>query len=419
MEQTFAEKALSKACGKTVRSGDVAVVEPDFCMSHENASAVAGTFRKIGLKKVWNPDRIVIIFDHTVPAATGPHADAQKIVRDFVREQGIRHFYDMHNDGGICHQIMCQEGFAAPGLVTVGTDSHTCTHGAVGAFSTGIGRSEMAAIWATGQIWLQVPASIKVTAKGNFTPGVSAKDFILRVVGDFTADGADYKSVEFHGPGIAGMGVSERMTLCNMGVEMGAKNAVCPPDAVAQEFLRGKIKSSASELLWADADAVYEKELEYDLGALEPGVAKPDTVDNYALVSSVAGTPVNQAFIGSCTNARLDDLRIAAAILKGRRVAVRTLVYPASRAVFAEALRDGTIQTLLEAGCTVSHPGCGPCAGVYGGLLAPGEVCISTANRNFKGRMGSKESGIYLASPATVAWSAVRGAISDPREAAA
>jgi len=416
MGQTFAEKVLSKAYGKTVRSGDVAIVEPNFCMSHENASAIIGTFKKIGLKKVWNPDKIVIIFDHTVPAATGPYADAQKIVRDFVKEQGIRHFYDMNSNGGICHQIMCQEGFAAPGLITVGSDSHTCTHGAVGAFSTGIGRSEMAAIWATGQLWFQVPSTIKINVEGSFRKGVSAKDLILKIIGDFKADGADYKSVEFHGTGIDAMSVSERMTLCNMGVEMGAKNAVCKPDKTVEDFLKGRTKDGSSEALWADSDAAYDSEVFYDLTTLEPGVAKPDTVDNYAPISEVTGTPIHQAFIGSCTNARLDDLRIAAETLKGRQVAVRTLVYPASREVFAEAMREGVIQTLLDAGCTINHPGCGPCAGVYGGLLASGETCISTANRNFKGRMGSKDAGVYLASPATVAWSAVQGCISDPRE---
>lgn len=416
MGQTFAEKILSKSYGKTVRAGDVAIVEPNFCMSHENASAIIGTFRKMGLKKVWNPDKIVIIFDHTVPAATGPYADAQKIVRDFVDEQGIKHFYDMHRNGGICHQIMCQEGFAAPGLVTVGSDSHTCTHGAVGSFSTGIGRSEMAAIWATGKLWFQVPSTIKINVEGAFRKGVSAKDLILKIIGDFKADGADYKSVELHGPGIDAMRVSERMTLCNMGVEMGAKNAVCKPDQAVADFQWGRIKDPSSQPIWADDDAVYEAEVCYDLSRLEPSVTKPDTVDNYAPLSDVDGTPVHQAFLGSCTNALLDDLRIAASILKGRQVAVRTLVYPASREVFAQAMGEGVIQTLLDAGCTINHPGCGPCAGVYGGLLASGEICISTANRNFKGRMGSKDAGVYLASPATVAWSAVQGRISDPRE---
>lgn len=416
MGLTFAEKVLGRASGRSVRAGDVVVVEPDFCMSHENASAIAGTFAKIGVKRVWNPEKIVIIFDHTVPAATAGYADVQKIVRDFAFAQGINNFYDLQSNGGICHQIMCQEGYAAPGLVTVGSDSHTCTHGAVGAFSTGIGRSEMASIWATGQIWLQVPQSIKVTVTGTFRKGVSAKDLILKILGDFKADGADYMSVEFHGEAIEAMSISERMTLCNMGVEMGAKNAVCRPDEKTAAFLAGKIKSPASTPLWADDDAVYATEVHYDLGQLTAGVAKPHTVDNYAPLAEVAGTVVHQAFIGSCTNARLDDLRLAASILKGRKVKVRTLVYPASREVMRGAMAEGLLETFLDAGCTICHPGCGPCAGVYGGLLATGEVCISTANRNFQGRMGDKNSQIYLASPMTAAWSAVCGEIRDASE---
>ncbi len=414
--RTFAEKILSKACGKEVRAGEVAVVQPNFCMSHENASAIIKTFEKIGLEKVFNPDAIVIIFDHTVPASTPAYAAAHKIVREFVTRQGIKNFYDLNSNGGICHQIMCQEGYAAPGMVTVGSDSHTCMHGAVGAFSTGIGRTEMAAVWATGSIWLQVPHSIKINATGAFAKGVTAKDLILKVIGDIKSDGADYMSVEFHGGGVDNMSVSERMTLCNMGVEMGAKNAVCPPDAKVLEYQRGKVKNPASVPVWADADATYGRELSYDLATLEPCVAKPHTVDNYAPVSGLGKVPIHQAFIGTCTNARLDDLRVAASVLKGRTVAVRTLVYPASRQVFREAMDEGIIQTLLDAGCTIEHPGCGPCIGVYGGALADNETCISTANRNFRGRMGSKESNIYLASPATVAWSAVRGEVSDPRE---
>lgn len=416
MGRTFAEKVLSKSSGKAARAGDVVVVEPDFCMSHENASAIIGTFGKIGLTKVWNPDRIVIIFDHTVPTSTSGYADVQKIVREFAAAQGVKNFYDLQSNGGICHQIMCQEGHAAPGLVTVGSDSHTCTHGAVGAFSTGIGRSEMASIWATGRIWLQVPHSVKITVSGTFAKGVSAKDLILKIIGDFKADGADYMSVEFHGAAIDAMSISERMTLCNMGVEMGAKNAACRPDEKTAAFLEGKNISPASEPLWADPDAVYAKEIAYDLGQLKAGVAKPHTVDNYAPLAEVTGTRIHQAFIGSCTNARLDDLRLAAKVLKGRKVAVRTLVYPASREVMVRAMAEGVLQTLAEAGCTICPPGCGPCAGVYGGLLAEGEVCVSTSNRNFQGRMGDKNSDIYLASPLTAAWSAVCGELRDAGE---
>ena len=415
MKKTFAEKILSNASGEDARAGDIVVVRPDFCMSHENASSVSRTFQKIGLKKVWDPSRIVIIFDHTVPPSTADYALSQKVTRQFVREQGITHFYDMNSCGGICHQIMCQEGYAVPGAVIVGTDSHTCTHGAFGAFATGIGRSEMAAVWATGEIWLSVPETIRITVEGTFPKGVCAKDLILRIIGDLGADGANYKAVEFHGPAIAAMSMAERMTLCNMAVEYGAKSSACPPDEKTRAAIRGREKLTGRPAVWADRGADYCQELTYRLEELVPCVARPHTVDNYAPVSEVEGTPIDQAFIGTCTNARLEDLRISAAILRGRRVAVRTIVIPASVEVYRDALREGLIDIFLAAGCTLSHPGCGPCIGVSGGCLAEGETVISTANRNFKGRNGDKSSQIYLASPATAAYSAVRGVISDPR----
>jgi homoaconitate hydratase family protein len=416
MGRTFAEKVLGKAAGYEVKAGDVVTVEPHFCMSHDNAAAISKTFRKIGVPKVWKPDHIVFILDHAIPAPTDEHAQNHKDIREFVAEQGIPHFYDVSSRGGVCHQKMCEEGFALPGLVMIGSDSHTCTYGAYGAFSTGIGRSEMAAAWATGKIWFRVPESIKITLKGGFRKGVSAKDLILKIIGDIKADGADYMSVEFHGPAIHAMSLAERMTLCNMGIEMGAKNAVCPPDGKVLSAIEGKAKTPLWEALWADDDAVYAKELHYDLGDLVPCVAKPHTVDNYAPIDEVKGTKIHQAFLGSCTNARIEDLRLAAAILKGHQVAVRTIVIPASWIVFRQAMEEGLIDTFLDAGCVITNPGCGPCMGNHEGILAPGEACISTANRNFKGRMGNKESFIYLASPMTVAASALVGEIADPRE---
>ena len=416
MGKTFAEKVLGKAAGEDVKTGQVVTVEPHFCMSHDNAAPISKIFKKIGVEKVWNPDHIVFILDHAVPAPTDKHAENHKIIREFVKEQGIKHFYDVNSKGGVCHQIMCQEGYALPGLVMVGSDSHTCTYGAYGAFSTGIGRSEMAATWATGKIWFRVPESMKITVKGSFKKGVSAKDLILKIIGDIKADGADYMSVEFHGPATSQMSLAERMTLCNMGIEMGAKNAVCPPDEKVLDAIKDNAKTDKWEAIWADDDAVYAKELEYDLGELEPGVAKPHTVDNYAPVNEVAGTPIHQAFLGSCTNARIEDLREAAKILKGKEVAVRTIVIPASWKVYRQAMEEGLLNIFLDAGCIINNPGCGPCMGNHEGILAPGETCISTANRNFKGRMGNKESFIYLASPMTVAASAVKGAIADPRE---
>ncbi|MDR3321618.1 MAG: 3-isopropylmalate dehydratase large subunit [Synergistaceae bacterium] len=417
MGYTFAEKALGRAAGYNARANDVVTVEPDFCMSHDNTGPISRTFRKIGVKNVWKPDRLVVILDHGVPAPSSDHAVNHKEAREFMAEQGAPHFYGVSSAGGVCHQKFCEEGFALPGLVVIGSDSHTCTYGAFGTFATGIGRSEMAAAWATGKIWLKVPESMKISVTGRFRKGVTPKDFILKVMGDVRSDGADYMSVEFHGDGIADMSIAGRMTLCNLGIEMGAKNAVCAPDQKVLDYIKGRERTKSWEALWADTDAVYAKDLSYDLGEITPGFAKPHTVDNYAPIGEVRGTKIDQAFLGSCTNGRLEDLREAASVLKGRKVAVRTIVIPASWNVYREAMRDGTIDTLLDAGCIICNSGCGPCLGAHMGTLAPGEACVSTANRNFKGRMGNKESFIYLASPYTVAISAVKGELSDPREA--
>ena len=416
MGKTFAEKALAKAVGHPVSCNEVVTVEPDFCMSHDNAAPIARTFKKIGVKNVWKPERLVFIMDHAIPAPSSEHAVNHKEAMEFAQEQSMKYFYGVTSDGGVCHQKMCEEGFALPGLILIGSDSHTCTYGAYGAFSTGIGRSEMAAAWATGKIWFKVPESMKVTLTGKFKKGVSAKDLILKLIGDVKADGADYMSVEFHGSGILDMSIAERMTLCNMGIEFGAKNAVCPPDEKVMAAIKDIEKASNWEPLWADDDAVYAQELHYNLDELEPGVAKPHKVDNYAPIEEVKGTPIHQAFLGSCTNGRIEDLRAAAAILKGKRIAVRTIVIPASWVVYRQAMKEGLLDIFLDAGCVICNPGCGPCMGNHEGNLAPGEACISTANRNFKGRMGDKESFIYLASPMTVAASALKGVISDPRE---
>jgi homoaconitate hydratase family protein len=416
MGNTFAEKILGRAAGKNVAAGDIVVVEPDFCLSHENGSAIYEAFRNIGVDKIHDPARIVIVFDHTVPANSAAFANAHRLIRDFVREQGIRHFYDLNAFGGVCHQIMCQEGFALPGKIIVGSDSHTCTAGAMGAFATGIGRTEMAGVWATGEIWFKVPESIRIEVRGTFPRGTSPKDLILKIIGDIRTDGADYMSVEFCGEAVGKMSIGERMTLCNMGIEMGAKNAACRPDGVTRSAA-SKMAKSGWEEIWADDDARYAARYEYSLDELVPGVAKPHTVDNYAPVSAVSGTKIDQAYIGTCTNGRIEDLRQAAAVIGGRKVKVRTIVTPASCAVYEQAIEEGLIAMLLKAGCTICHPGCGACIGLGGGVLGDGEVCISTANRNFMGRMGGKESQIYLASPMSVAYSALCGEIRDPREA--
>lgn len=416
MGKTFAEKILSRCVGHDVSVGDIVFVKPDFCISHENASAVCTAFKKIGVDKVFDPDKIVLTFDHTVPASTVAYANAHRVVREFAAEQGIKRFYDMHKYGGVCHQIMCQEGYSAPGLVVVGSDSHTCTSGAMGAFAVGVGRTEMAGVWATGELWLKVPDSIKIEVTGDFKPGVEAKDLILKIIGDMRADGADYCSVEFSGDGIEKMSIADRMTICNMCVEMGAKNAVCKPDEKVIAALEGKAKSDKWEMVWADDDARYLASYRYSLEDIVPAVAKPHTVDNYATVSEIAGTKVDQALIGTCTNGRLEDLRAAAKVLKGKRVKVRTMITPASVEVYHHALKEGVLETLLLSGCTITPPGCGACIGLSSGVLGDHETCISTANRNFKGRMGSKEGFIYLASPTTAAWSALHGEIRDPRE---
>lgn len=415
MGRTFAEKVLSRAAGKELSAGEIAVVQPDFCMSHENGAAVAKAFQQIGSRTVYDRERIVLVFDHTVPASTAAYANTQAALRAFAKEQEITHFYDLNSCGGICHQIMVQEGYAMPGTVVIGTDSHTCTSGALGAFATGIGRTEMAAVWACGDIWLRVPESIKIEVSGRFRPGVSAKDFVLTVIGDFGADGADYQSVEYHGKAILDMSLAERMTICNMGIEMGAKNVVCQPDETLTAQVAPRAKTHQWQEIWADPDAPYSRVLHYDLDAIVPSLACPHTVDRWAPVAEYQGLEVQQVFIGSCTNGRFEDLRAAAEILRGRNVAVRTLVTPASVEEYQKALESGVIQDLLRAGCTVSHPSCGPCAGVMGGLLADGEVCVATSNRNFLGRMGNRNASVYLASPMTAAYTALTGRLGDPR----
>lgn len=409
MGKTFAEKILSLKSGRDVSAGDIVIVTPDYCLSHENAASVSQTFSKLA-QRVWDPSRIVITIDHTVPAPAESYANVHAEIRRFVKEQGIAHFYDLNCHGGICHQIMCQEAYAMPGRLIIGTDSHTCTAGAVGAFATGIGRSETASIWACGEIWLKVPQTIRVVLRGHLRPGVYAKDLALYLVGRLGAGGASYQCLQFEGEGAAALSVAERMTVCNMGAEMDAKAAVFRPDDTVREFLQGK-KTDEAQYIWADEDAQYTRTIEIDLEQIEACVAQPSRVDNYCPLRKLEHVPVDQAFIGACTNGRLEDIRVAAEILRGKRVAVRTIIMPASCKVLEDAAKEGLILELIEAGCTIMPPGCGPCVGASGGVLADGETCISSSNRNFVGRMGSKKGRVYLASPATVAASALCGAI--------
>jgi 3-isopropylmalate/(R)-2-methylmalate dehydratase large subunit len=394
-------------------------------MSHENAALVLNQFQEIykgtGLDaKVWDPSRIAIIFDHRVPAESSKTATNQKKVREFVGAQGIAKFHDIRGDeGGICHQILPENGYVRPGYVVVGTDSHTTSHGALGAFAFGVGATEMASVWALGSVLnVEVPGTIKVVVHGKFPANVLPKDLILYLIGQLTAEGANFKVIEFHGEAISAMPTSGRLTICNMSVEAGATSGIVVPDEETRRYLK-EVAGVAEpvELLVPDADAVYERVIEIDAGTLVPQIACPHTVDNVKPVEAVAGTPVQQIVIGSCTNGRLDDIEVAARTLAGKKVArsVRMLVFPASGRIFREALKLGYIATLMEAGAVVANSGCGPCLGVHQGALGDGEVALSTTNRNFKGRMGNPTAEVYLCSPAVAAASALTGVITDPR----
>ena len=414
MSLTLAEKILARASGQdTVKPGEIVQAKIDVAMSHENADLVIRHFKEIGLEKVWDPDRIVIIFDHRIPAESEKTAELHKRVRAFVKAQSIRNFYDLK--AGICHQVLPEKGHTRPGGVLVGTDSHTTTHGAFGTFATGIGATEMAGVWATGELWFKVPETIKIEISGRFKQWVMSKDLILYIIGRLGADGADYKSVEFSGAVIENMSVSSRMVLSNLSMEMGAKVAFVLPDDKTIAFVKSKTDKKFTAVL-PDSDAVYEKVLNIDVSDLEPQVACPHSVDNVKPVKDVKGIKVDQALLGSCTNGRLEDLEVAAQIIEGKKIAscVRMIVIPASWEVYLEAMEIGFLKTFIKAGAIVVNPGCGPCLGAHQGILASGEVCISTTNRNFQGRMGSPESKIYLASPAVVAASAIKGEIALP-----
>lgn len=414
MGKTFSEKILGLKAGRDVQAGDVVTVSPDTILSHDNSAAIIKEFEKLGVKNVKAPQKLVIILDHVVPASSEKYAANHKTIRGFVAEQKIPNFFDVPE--GICHQVFSENGFALPGKLILGADSHTTSYGAFGAFSAGIGRSEVACLWATDEIWLKVPETIKIEIKGKLSPGVYAKDVILKIIGDEGADRANYKAVEFVGEAVRGFSLASRLVLTNMAAEMGAKNGYCEPDEKTVQWLENRAKDDYSGVT-SDPDASYEAVLEHDISSLEPQVACPHTVDNVKPISEVEGTIFHQALIGTCTNGRLEDLEVAAGILKGKKVhpQVRALIIPASRQEYVQALKKGVIEIFADAGCIVLNPGCGPCLGAHQGILAPGEVALSTANRNFRGRMGSRDSEIYLASPATVAASSVEGKIADPR----
>ena len=438
MGYTFAEKALARAAGLPVAvAGQVVDAKPDVALSHDNTAPIARIFRAIGLEKVAIPDRMCITLDHAVPPPTPKHAQNHVEVRAFVKEQGIQHFFEVGR--GICHQVLSEEALILPGQLILGADSHTTHYGWLGAFGTGVGRTEMAAIWATGELWLRVPESMQVVVTGRLGRGVTAKDLCLHLIGMLGADGGLYQSIEFHGPAIEALPLAERMVIPNMMAEFGAKNAYLPPDQAVFSCLAARrarrlnaelaigdqqpaISDQQSEIshlaLYPDEDAVYASTHVMDADEIELKIACPHAVDHVKPLREVAGIPIQQAFLGTCTNGRLEDIAAAAEIVKGRRIAgsTRFLVIPASSEVYTEAQKAGHVQTLIEAGAVFGTPGCGPCMGVHMGVLGPGEVCISTANRNFKGRMGQPDAEIYLASPAVVAASAIKGVIADPRE---
>ena len=399
---TFVEKVLGAP------EGAVVFRKPDLILTHDNTSSIFQTFRKMGGEKVSDPGQMVVVLDHNAPPADAKLATQYQDIRDIVAAQGIKKFYD--SGMGICHQMMSKH--ARPGMIIVGSDSHTCTAGAFNALAAGIDRTEAAGIWKRGETWFLVPPSMRINLTGKLRPGVSAKDLSLWIIGMLGSDGANYMSIEFHGEGVATLNVSDRMTVANLASEMGAKNAVFPADEVLCNYIGSSVKG-----VWADEEAEYQKHISIDLAGVFPLVAAPHHVDNIKSVASVAGTEVHEGLIGTCTNGRIEDLRTAASVLKGAKVkeGFQLHIIPASKEIYLQAIREGLITDLIEAGANILSPSCGPCLGTGQGIPASGHTVISTANRNFLGRMGNKEASIYLASPATVASSAITGVITDPR----
>lgn len=416
MGYTIAEKILAAKSGKSdVIPGQIVEAYPDLVMSHTATWRSISVMDKVGASKLYDPNRLAVVLDHIAPAKSEKNASDHQACRTFVRKHGVQKFYDV--DAGIAHLVLMENGHVAPGDLIVGTDSHCTIYGSLGALGTGIGYTEVTSVWITGKLWMKVPETFKVTLSRGLSAGVYSKDLMLHLIGSLGADGCSYKSVEFYGSS-ENLSVSERMTMTNLAMEMGVKCAFVPPDANTQAYLRDRLMdASRYKPVYADPDAVYEKEIAVDLATLEPMVACPHEVQNTKPIGQVQGTKIDQAFLGSCANAKYEDLAVAARILKGRRIHpdVRFIITPGSKAIMLEAAQTGVLQTLLESGGMFTNPGCGACAG-DGGVMADGEVCLSTANRNFLGRMGSNKAEIYLSSPATLAASAIAGRIADPRE---
>ena len=413
MGHTLIEKIIMRNTGdESVKPGMIKTVHVDRVMIHDIfIPFVVDKFKEMGFQKVWDADKVVLIYDHLVPTSAVEDVRHFQIGDAFVKEQGLKNF---HRADGICHQLMPEMGYALPGNIVFGTDSHTTTYGCVGCFSSGIGYTEMASILGTGDMWIRVPETIKVVVNGKLPKGVHSKDIILRLIGDLRADGATYKVLEFSGNCIDDMSVSARMTMSNMAIEAGAKAALFAPDEKTCEF--SKVKMEDVDWLYADEDAQYCQTITYNAEELVPVLACPSQVDNIKDVSTQIGTKLDQVFIGSCTNGRLEDLEIAAKTLEGKTVApfVKLIVTPASRSIFREAIQKGYIETLVKAGAIVTQPGCGLCCGRACGILTDGERVLATNNRNFLGRMGTSKVEIYLGSPATAATSAVTGYITMP-----
>ncbi len=402
MGRTFVEKIFN------AKAGDIVFAKPDIVLSHDNTASIAKTFAKMGGKKVKYPDQLMIVLDHNAPPTNAQLANDYDFIRQFAKEQGVKRFHEAGD--GICHQLMSY--YAKPGMIIVGSDSHTCTAGAFNAFAAGIDRTETAGLWKRGETWFRVPQTMKITLKGKFQEGVYAKDLVLWIIGMIGSSGADYMSIEFHGEGVKNLTIAQRMTIANMASEMGAKNAVFPADEVLWDFLGEK-----NEGIWADDDAEYVAEYEIDMSEIFPVAACPHHVDNVKSVYDVQGTPIRQGMIGTCTNGRYEDFEIAANILKGKKIHpdVRLLIVPASKDIYLQMVRNGLTEIFIEAGANILSPSCGPCLGTGQGIPADNWNVISTANRNFLGRMGNKNASIYLASPATVAYSVINGYITDPR----
>jgi len=427
MGMTLTEKILARASGQdTVKPNNIIVIEPDVILSHDNTAPISGIFERLPHRRVKYPDRLAITLDHAVPPPTPKHAQNHAKIRQFVKAQGIQNFFEVGR--GICHQVLCEEGIVGPGMTLLGADSHSPHYGWLGAFSAGIGRSEVAALWATAELWLRVPKTMRVTLTGKLQKGVMSKDFTIHLIGQLTSDGATYMAVEFDGDGVTNLSPDSRMVLTNMMAEMGAKNACIVPDDVTWDWLESELSRTRphdyhdriaffrQNALYPDADANYAIHHTIDLSLIEPMVSCPHTVDNVQPISALDHTKVDVGFIGTCTNGRLEDIAVAADMVKGQTLQSRLIVIPASSMVLRDATEAGYITTLLEAGATIGTPGCGPCMGNHMGVLAPNEVCISSANRNFRGRMGEPNSEIYLSNPAVVAASCVAGYITHPAE---